>query len=368
MLVVTPLLVALNTIVFIGMLFGSGAMHDPPTLIGWGVNYAPRTTNAEWWRLAGSMFVHGNIFHFVTTMAALVSLGVVLERAVGRIAFAAIYVAAGLLASVVSLWTTSPTSVSYGSSGAVFGLYGLLLASLAWAIVKRPEVGIPLITVKRLAAAAVPFFLYNLAADNLGTTSELAGLGAGFAGGLLVARGVGREKPAVVRAAWVMAAASVIVAMSAAPLRGTIDFTPEIARIAAVEERTADAYDTALANYHVGRIRAKELIQVIERTILPDLQAMHTRIAALRGVPQEQVPLAAAAREYFKLREASWRRRAEGLVKSNTKHPPGRRADGARRHGRVPQDDANHVAHSWAAGCYHARRQEDAWATLVARF
>ena len=153
-LVATPLLVALNTIVFIGMLFGSGAMHDTQTLIGWGVNYAPRTTNAEWWRLAGSMFVHGNIFHFVTTMAALVSLGVILERAVGRIAFAAIYLAAGLLASVVSLWTTSPTSVSFGSSGAVFGLYGLLLASLVWAIVKRPEVGIPLIVVKRLAAAA----------------------------------------------------------------------------------------------------------------------------------------------------------------------------------------------------------------------
>ena len=28
-LVVTPLLVALNTLIFIGMLLGSGAMHDP---------------------------------------------------------------------------------------------------------------------------------------------------------------------------------------------------------------------------------------------------------------------------------------------------------------------------------------------------
>ena len=45
---------------------------------------------------------------------------------------------------------------------------------------------------------------------------------------------------------------------------------------------------------------------------------MHARVAGLRGVPREQVPLAAAAKEYFQLREASWRRRAEGLVKSNT--------------------------------------------------
>jgi membrane associated rhomboid family serine protease len=317
-LIATPLLVALNTLVFVGMLFGSGALADVQTQIAWGVNYAPRTTNDEWWRLAGSMFVHGNIFHFATTIVALVSLGLILERAVGRIAFATIYVAAGLVASAVSLRTTSPTSVSFGASGAVFGLYGLLLASLVWAIVHRPPVGIPLITVKRLAAAALPFFLYNLAADSLGLTSELAGFGAGFAGGLVVARGVGREKPAAGRAAWVMAAAAAIVVMAVIPLRGTIDFTPEIARIAAVEERTVDAYDSALANYHLGRIRAKELIQVIDRTILPDLQAVHTRIAALRGVPREQVPLATAAREYLELREASWRRRAEGLVKSNT--------------------------------------------------
>ena len=98
-LVVTPLLVALNAVIFIGMLFGSGALHDTQTLIAWGVNYAPRTTNDEWWRLAGSMFVHGNIFHFVTTMAALISLGLILERAVGRITFATIYLAAGLLAA-----------------------------------------------------------------------------------------------------------------------------------------------------------------------------------------------------------------------------------------------------------------------------
>lgn len=317
-LVVTPLLVGLNTLVFMGMLFGSGALHDPQNLIAWGVNYAPRTTNDEWWRLAGSMFVHGNIFHFATTVAALISLGLLLERAVGRISFATIYVASGLVASAVSLRTTSPTSVSFGASGAIFGLYGLLLASLVWAIVHRPAVGIPVSTVKRLAAAAVPFVLYNLAADNLGTVSELAGFAAGFAGGLVIARGVGREKPTPVRAVWVMASAAAIAVMAAIPLRGTIDFTPEIAKIAAVEERTADAYDAALANYHLGRIRAKELIQVIDRTILPELQTVHARIAALRGVPQEQVPLAAAAKEYFQLREASWRRRAEGLVKSNT--------------------------------------------------
>ena len=37
---------------------------------------------------------------------------------------------------------------------------------------------------------------------------------------------------------------------------------------------------------------------------------------ALRGVPREQVPLVAAAEEYFRLREKSWRDRIEGLRKA----------------------------------------------------
>jgi membrane associated rhomboid family serine protease len=317
--IVTPLLVALNALVFMFMLFGRGALGDPQTLIDWGGNYAPRTTNDEWWRLIAAMFVHGGVLHFAATMAGLVPLGLIMERAVGRIAFAAMYLSAGLLANVVSLWTTSPTSVSFGASGAVFGIYGLLLASLGWALVSRPEVPIPLITVKRLAAAAVPFFLYNLATDHLGGTSELAGFGVGFVGGLVVARGVAREKPAVRRAAMLAAATVVIVVGAAVPLRGVVDFRPEVARIVAVEEQTAGAYDEAVAKFTLGRVPAKVLIQLIDQTIIPELQALRTRVTALRGIPQEQAPLVAAAEEYFRLREASWRRRAEGLVKSNGK-------------------------------------------------
>ncbi|HEX9366163.1 MAG TPA: rhomboid family intramembrane serine protease [Vicinamibacterales bacterium] len=314
---VTPLLLALNALVFTLMLFGPGAFNDTQTLIDWGANYAPRTTNGEWWRLIAAMFVHGGVFHLAATMAGLLPLGLIMERAMGRIAFATTYLAAGLIAGVVSLWTTSPMSVSYGASGALFGIYGLLLASLVWGLVSPPAVPVPLLTVKRLAAAAVPFFLYNLVTDHLGTASELAGLGAGFTGGLVVARGWTREKPAGGRAAVLMAATVVIVVGAAVPLRGILDFRPEVARIAAVEERTAGAYDEAVAKFRLGRIPAKGLIQLIDRTIIPELQGVRARVIALRGVPPEQAPLAAAAEEYFQLREASWRRRAEGLLRSN---------------------------------------------------
>jgi membrane associated rhomboid family serine protease len=315
---VTPLLAALNLLVFTSMLFGAGALGEPQALIEWGANFTPRTTNGEWSRLLAATFVHGGVLHLAATMAGLVPLGLVLERAVGRVSFAAIYFASGIVAAVTSLWTMSPMSVSFGASGAVFGLYGLLLASLIWAVVGGPlEPGpLPLTRAKQIAAGAALFVVYNLFTDHLDGASELAGLGTGFAGGLLAARGIITEKPPVRRAAPVMAAALLIVVGAAIPLRGTIDARPEIAGVVAVEQRTAAAYEGAVANFRLGRVPANALVQLIERTILPDLRRVRARLSGLRGVPREQAPLVTAAEEYFRLREQSWRDRIEGLLKS----------------------------------------------------
>jgi membrane associated rhomboid family serine protease len=317
--VVTPLLIAANAVMFTLMLFGRGAFGETQTLIDWGGNYAPRTTNGEWWRLVAAMFVHGGVLHFAATMAGLVPLGFVLERVVGRIAFATTYLAAGLIAGVVSLWTVPAMSVTIGASGAIFGIYGLLLVSVGWALIDRPAVPIPLMTAKRIAVGAVPFLLYNLVTDDLGTASELAGLGTGVVVGLAIARRVSHEKPALRRVAVVMAAAVLIAVAAAFPWRGLMDVRPEIARLVAIEERTAGVYDAAVVKFTGGRLPARALAQLIDRTILPEFQANRTRLQGLRGVPPEQVPLVAAANEYLRLRDQSWRRRSEALIQSNMK-------------------------------------------------
>lgn len=316
--VVTPLLLAANALVVALMLFDRRALDHAQMLIDWGGNVAPRTTNGEWWRLVAAMFVHDGVIHFAATMAGLVPLGLILERVVGRLTFAAVYLAAGTVASVVSLWTVSPATVSVGASGAVFGIYGLLLAVVACGVAARVSVPVPLDVVKRLAIAAIPFLLYNLVTDDLGTAGEMAGLATGFAGGLVVARGVTREKPGLGRAAMVTMATILIAIGGAVPLRGLIDVRPELARVVDVEERTTRAYDAAVARFTLGRAPASALVQLIERTILPDLQSVHARLNELHGVPSEHAALVAAAVEYCQLREASWRRRAEALRKSST--------------------------------------------------
>jgi membrane associated rhomboid family serine protease len=334
---VTPALIALNVTIFVFMLFGAGALGDPRTLVGWGGSFGPRTTNGEWWRLVTSMFVHPGMLQLLVNVGGLVSIGFLLERLVGRLAFAAVYVAAGVLASLVSL-SINPMAVSAGASGAIFGLYGLLLASSIWAMLHRSSVTIPLMAVKRLAPAAVVFILYHVANDGLGSAAKLTGLVAGFVYGLALTTRVNVGKPPVRHLAAAMAGTLAIAVASAVALHGITDVRPEMARVVAVEDSTASAYRTAVERFKKGRISAEALALTIDRAIVPELQAAGTRLKALERVPQEQRPLVAAAQEYVRLRFESWRIRAEGLRKTDEL---AHRADGK---GEQPSSE------SWRAG------------------
>jgi len=64
------------------------------------------------------------------------------------------------------------------------------------------------------------------------------------------------------------------------------------------------------------RITAEALAQLIDRTIVPELHAAEARLKELDRVPHEHQPLVAGAEEYFRLRDASWRLRVEGLQKA----------------------------------------------------
>ena len=313
---VTLLLVVLHVVTFVAMALDAGSVGDADVLIRWGANFPPRTTNGEWWRLLTSTFVHSGMLHLFATIAGLLPLGLVLERAVGHLAFAAIYVAAAIVSSVVTLWTASPVAVSAGASAAIFGLYGLLLAALIWAVVSRWPVRMSWTMAKRMGAAALVFGLYSVVTADLSTTAEIAGLLTGAGAGAVVARGIGRGKPPVQRSGFVLAATAVIVLLCALPLRGLTDIRPEIARVLAVEDRTARTYDLAVAEFRKGWISADALATVIERKILPEVQGVHQRMRGLRGVPREHRPIVTAANSYLQLREDAWRQRRDALVKA----------------------------------------------------
>jgi membrane associated rhomboid family serine protease len=354
---VMPALFAVNLLVFV-MMAGAGTEAD--ALVSWGASFGPRTTNGEWWRLLSSLFVHTGLLQLVVNGAALVQLGLILERLVGHVTFAAVYVAAGVLASLVSL-SDYPMAVSTGASGAIFGLYGLLLASSAWTaihhaparqaeappvsadtfgfrelpqdppdervgvagapesdVVRPPAIVITLTAAKRLAPVAAAFTLYNLIGEGLGIGAEVAGFSAGFICGAVLTRGVSASTPPVI-----------VAVASAVPLRGVTDVRPEISRLIAVEQRTASTYQSAVRQFKLGTLNAEALAQVIERKITPELHAMQARLKTLGRVPPEHQPLVASAEEYLRLRDESWRLRAAALHKSSM--PALRKAETAER-------------------------------------
>ena len=309
---VTPTLVLVNVTIFVYLSSGAGAVDDSEMLLRWGGNFGPRTTNGEWWRLVTSMFVHSQLVHLVVNVVALIQIGLILERLVGRFAFAAVYMAGGLFASLVSL-SASPGAISAGASGAIFGLYGLLFASSIWGMVHRSSVTIPLVALKRLAPAAAVFTFYNMLNHRLEGEAELIGLLLGFFCGLVLVRRVSERTPPERLVTTAIATTAVIVMACAVPLAGVTDVRPELDRIVAIEQRTAGAYQSAVERFRDGRVTAEMLAQLIERTIVPELQAADVRLKTLDRVPLEHQPLIASAEEYLKLRSQSWRLRAEGL-------------------------------------------------------
>ena len=313
---VTPALVALNLLVFVGMFLGPAPLSAPETQLNWGASFGPRTTNGEWWRLLTALFVHGGALALIVNMAALVQPALILERLAGRLALAAVYFAAGLLTMTVSL-SAHPVDVSTGASGAVYGIYGLLVVSCAWGLVRRSPVTVPLRAFKTLAPPAALFIAYNAATRGFANGPDLAGLLTGVVAGFAIASRFNEEQAPAGRVATVMGVCAVVILACVFPLRGLANVRPEIDRLVSLEDQTARSYDSAVALFQKGRINRSALAQVIDRTILPELEKAAARLQALRRVPQEQQSLVASAEEYLRLRDQSWRLRAEALQKSN---------------------------------------------------
>jgi membrane associated rhomboid family serine protease len=315
---VTTAILAASAANSVFMLLEPGPLGEPATLVAWGGSVGPLTTNGEWWRLATAILVHTSTLQLLINMIGLSQPGMMLERIVGHVAFGAVYVAAGALAHVVAL-AAHPMGVTTGASGAVFGVYGLLLALLTSDVLGRSAVRVPLRAVKRLAPACGLFVLYGVTKGF--EYGDAAGLIVGLTGGLFLVRDTTVRKPEMRRVAAAvgatMALAIVIVNVTAFPLQGVTDVRPEIEHVIAIERHTASAYDIAVDRFRRGRITAEELSRLIEQTIAPELQAAHSRIGALEHIPDEHRPLVDGARRYFELRDDSWRLRAQGLNRAS---------------------------------------------------
>lgn len=176
----TPLIVYANVLVFVIMVVSGVDAFAPSveSLINWGGDLRALTLNGELWRLFTSMFLHGGIIHLLFNMYAALQVGFLLETTIGKSRYIVSYIACGMIASIASI-AFNDNIVSVGASGAIFGLYGLLLSLL---ITKRLD--IPQESRKNLLSSTMIFIGYNLvfgfAKEGIDNAAHIGGLVSGF--------------------------------------------------------------------------------------------------------------------------------------------------------------------------------------------
>ncbi len=113
----------------------AGGTDDPLVLMRLGADQAAAVWQGEWWRLLACIFLHGGLLHLLFNGWALYQLGSLFELWLGSQRLLVTFFVAGIASSFGSvLWSTYARGEldrpSVGASGAIFGLFGALIAFL----------------------------------------------------------------------------------------------------------------------------------------------------------------------------------------------------------------------------------------------
>lgn len=176
--IVTIFFVGINVLIWILSEF-FGNTRDSLFMLKMGAAYPPFILeNGEWYRLFTCMFLHFGAEHLMNNMLLLYLTGIHLEKALGSIRFAFLYLSSGLCGSLLSLYmerNASVPTVSAGASGAVFGIIGGLLAA---AICNKGR--IDGLGAKGLLGMAVLSLYYGLTTAGVDNWAHIGGFLGGF--------------------------------------------------------------------------------------------------------------------------------------------------------------------------------------------
>jgi len=114
----------LNIIIFILMTLAGAS--DAQTLLAFGAKDNFLIANGQWWRFITPIFIHIGLLHLAFNSYALWMVGPQVEKLYGRAKFVILYVLTGI-GGVVGSYLYHPEYKSAGASGAIFGLFGVLL-------------------------------------------------------------------------------------------------------------------------------------------------------------------------------------------------------------------------------------------------
>ena len=315
-LVVTPALALANIVVYAGTILSVAPAEE--TLLGWGAIHASAMVAGEWWRLVTASLVNDGSFQLIAVLLGIAQLASLLERLVGPLTVACVYVAAGAMGHVVGM-TLDVTAVHSGAIAPMFGLYGLLLSASAWRRLRRAQPAIPAAMFTLLAPGAGLLVLASLVSGGLFSERHLAALTVGVLIGFAGTMKAPETKRPLAPVAAATAAVVALVAFVAVPIYGSINIRAQLADVVRLEDRTAGNYRLALKRFTDKRqpVDAVVLAAAIEDTVLPPLADAASAFATTETVASEYLPLVAAAKDYLRMRHESWSMRATALRKGS---------------------------------------------------
>ena len=321
---VTPLLVAINVAVFVAMAIGGAGVIEPNSQvsIAWGSDFGPLTMGGQWWRLFTSIFIHFGLLHLGLNMLVLYQNGRLIERMFGSVRFLLLYLFAGLAGSMASLlW--NPMVNGAGASGAIFGLFGGMLA-----FVLNPRNAVPPSVMKQHGFVTLAFVAYNLVFGvvhgGIDNAAHVGGLLGGFAMGFLLARPLeqtARAELGLARGAVAVAACMALLGLLWWPLmhpssqaRGAQEFELAWTKFGAQQQAAQDAVKAMQASTHLKHLSGAEMAQAIERDIEPKWDALYLSASAPALDPNDiHYPLQQAVIRYAGDQRKAWRLYAQAL-------------------------------------------------------
>ena len=171
----------LNIFIFILMAFAGGSTNEP-TLTAFGVKSNAQIDGGQWWRFVTPIFLHIGLLHIFFNSYALWVVGPQVEKLYGGARFVILYVLTGV-AGVAASYFYHPLNESAGASGAIFGLFGVLLV---FGIRHRNE--IPPFFQRAVGAGVLPVILINLVIGfSIPAIDNSAHIGGLLAGAVLAA-------------------------------------------------------------------------------------------------------------------------------------------------------------------------------------
>ena len=306
---VTLVLIALNVAAFVfSAMRGAGwVVPDPDQLVAAGGNLPALTLNGEPWRLVTAMFLHGGLIHLTMNMVCLWPGGQSAEYMFGRRSFLAIYLVSGLAGGIVSTARTTMI-VSVGASGAVFGVFGAILAYL---LAHREQLE-PTVRTKQLKSIG-SFMALNLilgiSAAGIDLAAHVGGFVAGFVIAYVAERRVDLSEPvrahatrikgvivtsvlalAVVGVGLVALPGPKLAYMTAAESKSVEQLDIRFKRFATNEQELLEQQKALLQRAQAGDIADLELARIVDDELLPRWRALAKDLDTVPGLPSVILP------------------------------------------------------------------------------